>query len=117
MPAQPPPAPPPKRTASLSVQEGSGLAIGPPPLGIHVGAPPPGADRIDRWAADRHPVDIRQARWPQRMRVSASEISGVSVIPPNGFIGQMQLTAESRDGDGVALTGTSTRLSWTPLQQ
>ena len=46
-------------------------------------------------------------------RVPATEISGVSVIPPEGFIGQMLVTAELRDGDGVALTGTSTRLTWT----
>src|SRR6266850_223233 len=45
-------------------------------------------------------------------RVSATEISGVSVIPPDGFTGQMLVTAELRDGDGVALTATSTRLSW-----
>ena len=42
----------------------------------------------------------------------ATEISGVSVIPPDGFAGQMLVTAELRDGDGVALTGTSTRLTW-----
>jgi hypothetical protein len=44
--------------------------------------------------------------------VPATEISGVSVIPPEGFTGQMLVTAELRDGDGVALTGTSTRLTW-----
>ena len=36
----------------------------------------------------------------------ATEISGVSVIPPEGFTGQMLVTAELRDGNGVALTGT-----------
>src|SRR5207244_9641161 len=45
-------------------------------------------------------------------RVPATEISGVSVIPPDGFAGQMLVTAELRDGDGVALTGTFTRLTW-----
>ena len=39
----PQPAPPPKRTATLAVQDGSGFANDPVPLGIHVGAPPPGA--------------------------------------------------------------------------
>jgi hypothetical protein len=47
--------------------------------------------------------------------VSATEISGVSVIPPDGFTGQMLVTAELRDGNGVALTGTSTRLTWAPV--
>ena len=39
----PQPPPPPKRTATLAVQDGSGFANDPVPLGIHVGAPPPGA--------------------------------------------------------------------------
>ena len=39
----PQPAPPVKRTATLAVQDGSGFANDPVPLGIHVGAPPPGA--------------------------------------------------------------------------
>jgi hypothetical protein len=45
--------------------------------------------------------------------VPASEISGVSVIPSDGFVGQVQVTAELRDGDGAALVAGSTRLSWT----
>ena len=39
----PQPAPPVKRAATLAVQDGSGFANDPVPLGIHVGAPPPGA--------------------------------------------------------------------------
>src|SRR4029453_13514589 len=42
-PAAPQPPPPPKRTATLAVQDGSGFANDPVPLGIHVGAPPPDA--------------------------------------------------------------------------
>jgi hypothetical protein len=112
MPAQPP-GPAPKRTASLSVQEGSGLANDSLPLGIHVGAPPPGGTVSIGGLPAGTQLTSGKRIGPNEWRVSASEISGVSVIPPNGFIGQMQLTAELRDGDGVALTGTSTRLSWT----
>jgi hypothetical protein len=39
----PQPAPPTKRPATLAVQDGSGFANDPVPLGIHVGAPPPDA--------------------------------------------------------------------------
>ena len=108
----PQPAPPPKRTATLAVQDGSGLVNDPVPLGIHVGAPPPGAfvsiNGLTAGARLTSGKRIGANEW----RVPASEISGVSVIPPDGFTGQMLVTAELRDGDGVALTGTSTRVTW-----
>jgi hypothetical protein len=104
--------PPQKRTATLAVQDGSGLANDPVPLGIHVGAPPPGAFvSINGLTAGARLTSGRRTG-PSEWRVPATEISGVSVIPPDGFTGQMLVTAELRDGDGVALTGTSTRLSW-----
>ncbi|UPJ47365.1 hypothetical protein IVB30_29395 [Bradyrhizobium sp. 200] len=102
----------PKRTATLAVQDGSGFANDPVPLGIHVGAPPPGAfvsiNGLTAGARLTSGKRIGSNEW----RVPATEISGVSVIPPDGFTGQMLVTAELRDGDGVALTGTSTRLTW-----
>jgi hypothetical protein len=111
----PQPAPPAKRTATLAVQDGSGLANDPLPLGIHVGAPPPGAfvsiNGLNAGARLTSGKRIGPSEW----RVPATEISGVSVIPPDGFTGQMLVTAELRDGGGVALTGTSTRLTWTPV--
>jgi hypothetical protein len=112
LPAQQP-APPPKRTATLAVQDGSGLVNDPVPLGIHVGAPPPGAfvsiNGLPPGARLTSGKRIGQNEW----RVPATEISGVSVMPPDGFTGQMLVTAELRDGDGVALTATSTRVTWT----
>lgn len=108
-----PSAPASKRTATLSAQDGSGLVNDSLPLGIHAGGPPPGATvSIGGLPAGAQLTSGKRIA-PNEWRVSASEVSGVSVIPPNGFTGQMQLTAELRDGDGVALTGTSTRLSWT----
>ncbi|MEH2522612.1 MULTISPECIES: hypothetical protein [unclassified Bradyrhizobium] len=104
-------SPPPKRTATLAVQDGSGLANDPVPLGIHVGAPPPGAFvSINGLTAGARLTSGK--RVGPEWRVPATEISGVSVIPPEGFTGQMLVTAELRDGDGVALTATSTRLTW-----
>ena len=109
-PAPQPPAPQ-KRTATLAVQDGSGFANDPVPLGIHVGAPPPGAFiSINGLTAGARLTSGK--RVGSEWRVPATEISGVSVIPPEGFTGQMLVTAELRDGDGVALTGTSTRLTW-----
>ena len=114
IPAQQQPAPQ-KRTATLAVQDGSGFTNDPVPLGIHVGAPPPdafvsisGLTAGSRLTSGKR---IGAGEW----RVPATEISGVSVIPPDGFAGQMLVTAELRDGDGVALTGTSTRLTWTAV--
>lgn len=111
IPAQQQPAPQ-KRPATLAVQDGSGFTNDPVPLGIHVGAPPPdafvsisGLTAGSRLTSGKR---IGAGEW----RVSATEISGVSVIPPDGFAGQMLVTAELRDAAGAALTGTSTRLSW-----
>jgi len=107
----PQPAAPQKRTATLAVQDGSGFANDPVPLGIHVGAPPPGAFvSINGLTAGARLTSGK--RVGSEWRVPATEISGVSVIPPEGFTGQMLVTAELRDEAGVALTGTSTRLTW-----
>ena len=107
----PQPPPPQKRTATLAVQDGSGFANDPVPLGIHVGAPPPGAFvSINGLTAGARLTSGK--RVGPEWRVPATEISGVSVIPPEGFTGQMLVTAELRDEAGVALTGTSTRLTW-----
>ncbi|MCA6119636.1 hypothetical protein J6524_32900 [Bradyrhizobium sp. WSM 1738] len=109
---QPQPA---KRTPTLAVQDGSGFTNDPVPLGIHVGSPPPDAYvSISGLAAAARLTSGRRVG-PGEWRVSATEISGVSVIPPDGFTGQMLVTAELRDGTGAALTGTSTRLSWAPV--
>ena len=106
------PAPQQKRAATLSAQERSGRANDPLPLGIQVGAPFPGAIV----AINGLPAGARLTsgqRIANEWHVPASEVSGVSVIPPNGFVGQMQLAAELRDTDGAALVASSTRLSWT----
>ncbi|XIA67011.1 hypothetical protein ACFIOY_15000 [Bradyrhizobium sp. TZ2] len=106
------PAPQQKRGATLSAQERSGRANDPLPLGIQVGAPFPGAIV----AINGLPIGARLTsgqRIANEWHVPASEVSGVSVIPPNGFVGQMLLAAELRDTDGAALVASSTRLSWT----
>ena len=114
LPAQQP-SPPPRRTATLAVQDGSGFTNDPVPLGIHVGSPPPDAyvsiAGLNAGARLTSGKRVGAGEW----RVSATEVSGVSVIPPAGFAGQMLVTAELRDGSGAALTGTSTRLTWTAL--
>jgi hypothetical protein len=106
------PTPPPRRTATLAVQDGSGFTNDPVPLGIHVGAPPPDAfvsiNGLTTGARLTSGRRVSGSEW----RVPATEISGVSVIPPEGYTGQMLVTAELRDATGAALTGTSTRLTW-----
>jgi len=111
-PAAAPPPPPVKRTATLAVQDGSGFANDPVPLGIHVGAPPPGAFVSINGLTAGARLTSGKRTGAGEWRVPATEISGVSVIPPEGFTGQMLVTAELRDEAGVALTGTSTRLTW-----
>ena len=108
----PQPAPPPRRAATLAVQDGSGFTNDPVPLGIHVGAPPPDAFvSISGLTAGSRLTSGRRINGGEG-RVPATEISGVSVIPPEGFAGQMLVTAELRDATGAALTGSSTRLTW-----
>jgi hypothetical protein len=114
LPAQQP-SPQPRRAATLAVQDGSGFANDPVPLGIHVGAPPPDAYVSIAGLASGARLTSGRRVGPGEWRVSATEISGVSVIPPDGFTGQMLVTAELRDGTGSALTGTSTRLTWAPV--
>jgi hypothetical protein len=111
----PQPSPAQRRTATLAVQDGSGFTNDPVPLGIHVGAPPPDAFVSINGLAAAARLTSGKRVGPNEWRVPATEISGVSVIPPDGFTGQMLVTAELRDGRGVALTGTSTRLTWTAL--
>jgi hypothetical protein len=95
------------------VQDGSGMVNDPVPLGIHVGAPPPGAFVSINGLTAGARLTSGKRIGPNEWRVPAIEISGVSVIPPDGFTGQMLVTAELRDGNGVALTGASTRVTWT----
>ncbi|MDI4235520.1 hypothetical protein OZ411_22175 [Bradyrhizobium sp. Arg237L] len=108
------PAPQRKRAATLAVEDSSGLADDPLPLGVRVGAPPPGAviaiGGLPAGARLTAGKRVAANEW----RVPASEISAVSVIPPDGFVGQMVVTVELRDGDGAALVGSSIRLSWKP---
>jgi hypothetical protein len=114
LPAQQP-SPQPRRAATMAVQDGSGFVNEPVPLGIHVGAPPPDAYVSIAGLASGARLTSGRRVGPGEWRVSATEISGVSVIPPDGFTGQMLVTAELRDGTGSALTGTSTRLTWAPV--
>jgi hypothetical protein len=114
LPAQQP-SPQPRRTATLAVQDGSGFTNDPVPLGIHVGSPPPDAYVSIAGLSAAARLTSGRRVGPGEWRVSATEISGVSVIPPDGFSGQMLVTAELRDGSGAALTGTSTRLTWAPV--
>ncbi|WP_456635051.1 hypothetical protein [Bradyrhizobium sp. USDA 10063] len=106
------PAPQRKRAATLTVQDSSGLANDPLPLGVHVDAPPPGAVvAINGLAAGARLTSGKRVA-ANEWRVPASEVSAVSVLPPDGFVGQMLPTAELRDSAGAALVGSSARLSW-----
>jgi len=103
-----------RRTPTLAAQDGSGFANDSVPLGIHVGAPP-----LDGYVLIAGLSPGAQLTSGRRVgtgdwRVPAAEISGVSVIPPDGFAGQMLLTAELRDGTGITLASSATRLIWRP---
>lgn len=102
-----------KQVATLAVEDSSGLADAPLPLGMRVGAPPSGAIV----AINGLPADARLTsgkRVGSEWRVPASEVSAVSVIPPDGFVGQMVAMAELRDTSGAVLVVGSSRLSWKP---
>lgn len=112
---QQPPQQPVRRTPTLAAQDGSGFANDPVPLGIHVGAPP-----LDGYVLIAGLSPGAQLTSGRRVgtgdwRVPAAEISGVAVIPPDGFAGQMLVTAELRDGTGITLASSATRLIWRPV--
>lgn len=107
------PAPQRKQAATLAVEDSSGLADVPLPLRMRVGAPPSGAIV----AINGLPTDARLTsgkRVANEWRVPASEISALSVVPPDGFVGQMVAMAELRDSNGAVLAVGSSRLSWKP---
>ncbi len=108
------PAPQRKQVATLTVEDSSGLVDAPLPLGMRAGGPPSGAIV----AINGLPADARLTsgnRVANEWRVPASEISAVSVIPPEGFVGQMLAMAELRDSNGAVLVVGSSRLSWKPV--
>jgi TPR repeat protein len=106
-------APSQKRVPTLATQDGGGFTNDTVPLGIHVGSAPPDAFVAINGLAAGARLTSGRRNAVNEWRVPASEVSGVTVIPPNGFVGQMVLTAELRDGTGSALASGSTRLSWT----
>lgn len=100
-----------KQLATLALEDSSGPANVPLPLGMRVGAPPSGAIvAINGLLADARLTSGK--RVANEWRVPASEISAVSVIPPDGFVGQMVAMAELRDSNGAVLVVGSSRLSW-----
>ncbi|MGY8679290.1 hypothetical protein Q2941_16015 [Bradyrhizobium sp. UFLA05-153] len=102
-----------KQLATLALEDSSGPANVPLPLGMRVGAPPSGAIvAINGLLADARLTSGK--RVANEWRVPASEISAVSVIPPDGFVGQMVAMAELRDSNGAVLVVGSSRLSWKP---
>jgi hypothetical protein len=106
------PAPQRKRVATLTMEDNSAFANNPLPLGISVGAAPPEAVVAINGLLAGAQLTSGKRIAANEWRVPASEISAVSVIPPDGFVGQMMVTAELRDGGGAALAGNSARLSW-----
>src|SRR6267142_2450625 len=106
------PAPQRKRVATLTMEDNSAFANNPLPLGISVGAAPPEAVVAINGLLASAQLTSGKRIAANEWRVPASEVSAVSVIPPEGFVGQMMVTAELRDGGGAALAGNSARLSW-----
>jgi hypothetical protein len=106
------PAPQRKRVATLTMEDNSAFANNPLPLGISVGAAPPEAVVAINGLLASAQLTSGKRIAANEWRVPASEISAVSVIPPDGFVGQMMVTAELRDGGGAALAGNAARLSW-----
>jgi hypothetical protein len=113
-PQQQPPQPA-RRTPTLAAQDGSGFANDSIPLGIHVGAPPLDGYVLIAGLSPGAQLTSGRRVGTSDWRVPAAEISGVSVIPPDGFAGQMLVTAELRDGTGITLASSATRLIWRPV--
>ena len=110
------PAPPPRRTPpTLAVQDGSGIVNEPLKLGVSVTSPPPEASVTIKGLPAGARLTFGKRMATNEWRVATSEIANTSVIPPDEFVGQANLTAELRDADGITLVKGAMRLAWAPV--
>ncbi|MBV9562089.1 MAG: hypothetical protein JOY90_16830 [Bradyrhizobium sp.] len=58
-------------------------------------------------------VPIHRTEW----RIDAREIAETRIIPPAGFVGDMNLTAELLDNDGAVIIASGWQLTWKPTTQ
>jgi hypothetical protein len=108
--------PQPKSAPTLVVRDSSGAVNEPLSLGVSVNAAEPGATvRIDGMPATAR-LSFGRRMSASEWRVDAQEISNASIIPPTGFVGDLKLSAELLGSDGVALVGSSVRLTWIAAQ-
>jgi hypothetical protein len=107
------PAPQRKPAPTLVVRDGNGPVNEPLSLGVNVNSPGASATVAIGGMPAGARLTVGRRMGTGEWRVPAQEISDASIIPPADFVGVMNLTAELRGSDGVALVSSLVRLTWT----
>ena len=107
------PAPQRKLSSTLVVSDQSGPFNEPLELGINVTAPTSGGSVIVSGLLTGSRLTTGKRVGANEWRIPALEVAGTSVIPPNDFVGQMNLSAELRGADGAGMVASNFRLVWT----
>jgi hypothetical protein len=107
------PAPLPKLTPTLMVRNNSGSINELLEFGVNVVSPAPGMNVIIKNMPPGTKLTAGTRLSTSEWVVPAQDIADAVITPPTDFIGEMNLSAELRGADGVALVTTFVRLTWT----
>ncbi len=111
------PSLPSQRSPMLILHSASGSVNQPLPLGVNISLPSADATVSIRRMPAGARLTVGKRMGPEEWRVPAREISQASIIPPIGFTGAMDLTAELRGPDGATLASIPMQLNWTSTPQ
>ncbi|MGA7803708.1 hypothetical protein [Bradyrhizobium sp.] len=104
-----------RRASTLVVRNHSGLVNEPLELGVSVDAADPGATVTVRGMPAEASLTAGTPLSLNEWRIPAEQISEAKVIPPTGFVGEMNLSAELHNSDGTALVTSFLQLAWRAL--
>jgi hypothetical protein len=107
--------PPSHRASALVVRNETGFVNEPLQLGVSVDSPDPGATVTVKGMPANASLTAGVHTSLSEWRVSADEISGVKIIPPSDFVGEMNMSTELHSADGAALVTSFVQLTWKPV--
>jgi hypothetical protein len=105
-------ASPHRAAPTLIVRDNNGYINEPLELGVSVDNPAPGMTVIVKWMPAGARLTAGRRANANEWRVPAQEISDTAIIPPAGFIGEMNLSAELLGAEAVTLVTAFVRLNW-----
>jgi len=111
------PSLPAQRSPMLILHIAGGSVNQPLPLGVNISLPSANATVSIRRMPAGARLTVGRRTGPGEWRVPAREISQALIIPPIGFTGAMDLTAELRGPDGATLASSAVQPNWTSTPQ